>query len=90
MSCEATDYGYLEMNQVANTIYNNGSYIVVGGSGAGEHAFVLFGYSQEMMTYTYWNPWFGYTQTMDADTRVMQADNNTVYVWDAGYIRNIG
>lgn len=93
LASEYSDYGYLSMEQVANTIFNNRSYIVIGGkkvNGKPQHACVLYGYSQEMDTYNYWNPWYMYTQTMDAKTRIMIADRNHVYKWDAGYIRNIG
>lgn len=89
----ATDSGYLGKDSVIEQIYYKGRYILVGGtnqSTGSEHAFVIFGYSRSNNTYSFWNPWYNFTQKMDRDTRLMNTSDSRVYKWDAGYIKDIG
>lgn len=95
LSCTFKNRGYLAFESVMNIIYHNDSYIYIGaGNTADEtssHAFVIYGYSSNgsRNLYRVWNPWYDYTQSFDADTRIITTASSTTFEWDNGYLYNI-
>lgn len=88
----STDKGYLSKDSVREQIYIKNNYILVGGrniNDRGQHALVIFGYNNSKNTYSFWNPWYNFTQYMDMDSRLMNTKGSIVYKWDAGYIKDI-
>lgn len=47
------------------------------------HALVLHGYSRTHDTYSVWNPWYSYSETMDMITKTYTTPNGTDYRWCA-------
>lgn len=92
-SNDAKDSGYLFKGEVIEQIYYKNSYILIGGTNTfskGQHALVIFGYNNTNNTYSFWNPWYNFTQYMDMDSKLINTKSSTVYKWNAGYIKNIG
>lgn len=87
----ASNIGYLSKDSVREQIYIKNNYILIGGidNVYEGHAFVIFGYNNAKNTYSFWNPWYNFTQYMDMDSRLMSTKDSIVYRWEAGYIKDI-
>ena len=86
-----SNIGYLSKDSVREQIYIKNNYILIGGIDNVDegHAFVIFGYNNSKNTYSFWNPWYNFTQYMDMDSRLMSTKDSIVYRWEAGYIKDI-
>lgn len=85
---------YLPYDLVQRAIYSGSSCIYMGTmrtTGKGAHAFVLIGYADDGLNKTYrvWNPWYQYTQAIDAETRIIPTEDSRTYIWNNGYLYNI-
>lgn len=86
--------GYLSYESVQRAIYSGSSCIYIGAQRTTEmlfHAFVLIGYADDGLNKTYriWNPWYTYTQVIDAETRIIPTKDSRTYIWNNGYLYNI-
>lgn len=92
--CTYSDIGYMPLNDVKNRIYHQHDYIYISAKAddnSGYHAMVLFGYFDDGANALYyiWNPWYTYTQVIDATTRNIPTENTVSFDWNHGYIYNI-
>lgn len=37
----------------------------------------------------FWDPWYLYTQAIDANSRLIATKTSRTFKWDSGYIQNI-
>lgn len=94
LSCTYSDNDYLIFSDVSRIIYQIKQPIIIGAHRVNTyygHAFVIFGYADNSLiqTYSVWNPWYNYTQVVDASTRHIPTESTTDYIWDGGYLYNI-
>lgn len=94
-SCTFSNIGFMSFENVKSTIYYGKSYMVIGAqqldNPGSRHMFVLFGYMDDGMNQylSISNPWYTYTQTIDATTRIIPTELTSSYFWDDGYLYNI-
>ncbi|WP_313758354.1 C47 family peptidase [Tissierella sp.] len=72
---------------VVSEIYTNSTPIYAGCAGKGDyakarHALVICGYDNTKSTYTVWNPWYKYTETMSQSTKTYIVNSSSSFVWD--------
>lgn len=72
---------------VVSEIYTNSTPIYAGCAGKGDyvkqrHALVICGYNNTSSTYTVWNPWYDYTETMSQSTKNYSVNSSSSFTWD--------
>lgn len=72
---------------VVSEIYTNSTPIYAGCAGKGDyakarHALVICGYNNSASTYTVWNPWYDYTETMPQSTKSYKVNSSSSFTWD--------
>lgn len=92
----AKSLGYSNTTQSSSTLSNstvvseigsNSTPIYAGCAGSGSyskarHALVICGYNNTSSTYTVWNPWYTYTETMDQSTKTYIVNSSSSFTWD--------
>ncbi|QUH28124.1 C47 family peptidase [Vallitalea guaymasensis] len=76
----------LSLSSVVSQI-DNSQPMYIGCQGRGDyegarHALVLRGYDKTNNTYSIWNPWYKYYETMPMDTKVYTVDPSASFKWD--------
>jgi hypothetical protein len=66
---------------------NNTTPIYAGCAGSGiyakaRHALAICGYNNTNSTYTVWNPWYNYTETISQSTKSYKVNSTSSFVWD--------
>lgn len=77
----------LSNSTVVSEIATNSTPIYAGCDGTGtykkaRHALVISGYDNNKSTYTVWNPWYSYTETIDQSSKKYKVDSSSSFVWD--------
>lgn len=72
---------------VVSEISTNSTPIYAGCAGKGDyvkqrHALVICGYNNTSSTYTVWNPWYDYTETMSQSTKSYSVNSSSSFTWD--------
>lgn len=92
----AKNKGYKNTTNSSSTLSNStvvseiGTYstpIYAGCYGTGEyikarHALAISGYNNTSSTYTVWNPWYSYTETISQSTKTYKVNSSSTFVWD--------
>lgn len=91
----AKDKGYSQTKNSSSTLSNstvvseigNNTPIYAGCAGSGSyaktrHALVICGYNNTKSTYTVWNPWYSYTETMSQSTKTYTVNSKSSFTWD--------
>ena len=94
LSCTYSDESYLNFSKVSEIIYKQKQPILIAAHRVGYyfgHMFVIVGYADNLDTQVYhvWNPWYNYTQIVDASTRHIPTETTEDYIWNVGYLYNI-
>ena len=77
----------LSNSTVVSEISTNSTPIYAGCDGTGtykkaRHALVISGYDNNKSTYTVWNPWYSYTETIDQSSKKYKVDSSSSFLWD--------
>lgn len=77
----------LSNSTVVSEIYTNTTPIYAGCAGSGSyakarHALVICGYNNTKETYTVWNPWYNYTETISQSTKTYKVNSSSSFKWD--------
>lgn len=91
----AKDKGYSKTTNSASTLSNtsvvseidNDTPIYAGCAGSGayanaRHALVICGYNNSSATYTVWNPWYKYTETISQSSKIYRVNASSYFTWD--------
>lgn len=91
----AKNKGYSKTTNSSSTLSNstvvseigNDTPIYAGCAGSGSyekarHALVICGYNNTKSTYTVWNPWYSYTETMSQSTKKYVVNSSSSFTWD--------
>lgn len=91
----AKSKGYSKTTNSSSTLSNstvvseisNSTPIYIGCAGTGSYekkrqAFVICGYNNTKSTYTVWNPWYDYTETMSQSTKTYIVNASSSFKWD--------
>lgn len=78
--------GTLHSTTIKTNIYNNKP-IVIAAYGYGDragasHSLVIRGYSDSSWTYSVWNPWYNYYESMSYNSKTYVTSNAGGYIWD--------
>ena len=94
LKCSYSNSGYLSYDSVVSLIGQD-YYIYIGCKDVDNlkesHAMVISGYMNDggLKTYRIWNPWYSYTQAIDANSRLIATKTSRTFKWDNGYIHSI-
>lgn len=77
----------LSNSTVVSEIYTNTTPIYAGCEGTGtykkaRHALVISGYDNSKSTYTVWNPWYDYTETINQSSKTYKVNSSSSFIWD--------